>query len=128
MEVQTPIPKVYPPTRINQLRNISGLLNLDTVTEKIFRQMIYSDMKNKMDPAQYGNQRGMSIQHYLIDMIHRILTAVDENSSNQINAKKTKTMVFNFTKSHQFDTRLHIENEKNRCHSKYKIARNCYNK
>ena len=30
----------------------------------------------------------------------------------KINAKKTKTMLFNFTKDYQFDTRLHIENEK----------------
>ena len=30
----------------------------------------------------------------------------------KINAKKTKTMLFNFTKDYQFDTRLQIENEK----------------
>ena len=30
-----------------------------------------------MDPAQYGNQHGLSIQHYLINMIHKILSDTD---------------------------------------------------
>ena len=34
-------------------------------------------MKVNLDPAQYGNQKGISIEHYLINMIHRILSAVD---------------------------------------------------
>ena len=42
-----------------------------------------SDMAVKLDPAQYGNQRGMSIQHYLINMLHRILQAVDKNSRRE---------------------------------------------
>ena len=33
-----------------------------------------------MDPAQYGNQRGISIQHYLINMVHRILLVLYNNS------------------------------------------------
>ena len=36
-----------------------------------------------MDPAQYGNQRGVSVQHYLIKMIHRILTVLDNNSKKE---------------------------------------------
>ena len=42
-----------------------------------------SDMEEKLDPAQYGNQKGISIQHYLIKMIHRILTALDNNSRRE---------------------------------------------
>ena len=37
-------------------------------------------MEAKMDPAQYGNQKGTSIQHYLLKKIHRILGALDNNS------------------------------------------------
>ena len=40
-------------------------------------------MAEKMEPAQYGNQRGLSIQHYLIKMVNRILTALDNNSRRQ---------------------------------------------
>ena len=42
-----------------------------------------SDMKERMDPSQYGNQKGISIQHYLINMIHRILSTLDNNKRKQ---------------------------------------------
>jgi hypothetical protein len=40
-------------------------------------------MSESVDPSQYGNQRGVSIQHYLINMLHRILTALDNNSRRE---------------------------------------------
>ena len=40
-------------------------------------------MSSSLDPSQYGNQKGISIQHYLIDMIHRILTTLDNNSRKE---------------------------------------------
>ena len=40
-------------------------------------------MKPNLDPAQYGNQPVISIQHYLINMIHRILTAVDKSTKSE---------------------------------------------
>ena len=39
-----------------------------------------SDMKLKSDPSQFGNEKGTSIQHYLIKLIHRVLTVLDNNS------------------------------------------------
>ena len=36
-----------------------------------------------MDISQYGNQKNVSIQHYLIKMIHRILTAIDNNTRKE---------------------------------------------
>ena len=39
-----------------------------------------------MDPAQFGNQKGISVQHYLIQMLHRILTVLDNNSRGDIYA------------------------------------------
>ena len=52
--------------------------------EKLLSELIISDMKPNMDPSQYGNQTGISIQHYLINMIHRILTALDNNSRGDV--------------------------------------------
>ena len=43
-----------------------------------------SDMEAKLDPSQFGNRKGKSINHYLILMIHRILTALDNNSKGEI--------------------------------------------
>ena len=82
-EVSTPVPKVHPTQSTAQLRNISGLFNFDKIFEKLLAEMMISDMSNNLDPAQYGNQKGLSIQHYLINMIHRILTVLDNNSRRQ---------------------------------------------
>ena len=83
LEIVTPVPKEFPPKDVDQLRNISGLLNLDKVSEKIISKMIISDMKGKMDPSQFANQKGLSIQHYLIKMIDRILEALDKNAKGE---------------------------------------------
>ena len=79
-EISTPVPKSYPPRNTSEIRNISGLLTFDKIAEALLAELMISDMKPKMDPQQYGNQKGISIQHYLIEMIHRILTALDGNS------------------------------------------------
>ena len=83
-EVCTPVPKVHPVQKVSQLRNISGLLNWDKIMEKLIAQLIISDMQSSLDPAQFGNQKGTSTQHYLITMLHRILTAVDNNSRKDV--------------------------------------------
>ena len=44
---------------------------------KLISELIISDMKEKLDPSQYGNQYGLSIQHYLVNMIHKILVDLD---------------------------------------------------
>ena len=83
-EVCTPVPKSHPVQNTSQLRNISGLLNFDRVYEKLIGQLIVGDMEAKLDPAQFGNQRGISIQHYLIQMLHEILLVLDNNSKGDI--------------------------------------------
>ena len=82
-EVCTPVPKSYPTLTTSQVRNISGLLTFDKIMESLISELIISDMSESVDPSQYGNQRGVSIQHYLINMVHRILTALDNNSRRQ---------------------------------------------
>ena len=43
-------------------------------------ELMVSDMKQKMDQSQYGNNKGISVQHYLVKMLHKILTQLDNNS------------------------------------------------
>ena len=83
MEIVTPVPKVSKPKNIDDLRNISGLINLSKVSEKIISKLFISDMKEKLDPSQYGNQTGISIQHYLINFIDRILASTDEGKKRE---------------------------------------------
>ena len=40
-------------------------------------------MRYTRDSSQYGNQKKVSIQHYLVKMVHQILTSVDQNSNSK---------------------------------------------
>ena len=85
-ETITPIPKAFPPEKIDLLRPIASLLNLNKIQEKAIAEMVIEDMENNLDPSQYGNRKNTSTQHYLIKLLHRILEAVDNNCGNEINA------------------------------------------
>ena len=79
-EYVTPVPKIFPPERLKDLRKISGLLNFSKITDKALAEYIADDMQYMRDQSQYGNQKKISIQHYLVNMLHKILTGLDENS------------------------------------------------
>ena len=85
-EYVTPVPKIFPPKKPEDLRKISGSKNLSKLFENLLSEHIISDIKSNIDPAQYGNKKGLSITHYLVNMIHKILTALDSNSSSEKNA------------------------------------------
>ena len=77
---------MYPPVSLNDLRRIrriSGLKNFSKIAEKIFGNLLISDMAVTRDPSQYGNEKGTSVNHYLIKMINEILLCVDKNSVNE---------------------------------------------
>ena len=82
-EIITPVPKVTNPQSIDDLRNISGLMNLNKVLEKLVCPLIVQDMKSCLDPSQFANQPGLSTQHYLIQLIDRILSVTDKNSKGE---------------------------------------------
>ena len=54
--------------------------------EKIVSEMVIYDMSDSLDPSQYGNQKHTSIQHYLVRMLHRIISSVDKNARGEVNA------------------------------------------
>ena len=78
-EIITPVPKVYPCSSLDQLRNISGLFQFDKVMEKLISKLIISDMRSSRDVSQYGNSPKISIQHYLKKLIHKILESTHKN-------------------------------------------------
>ena len=83
LEMVTPAPKVHPPTKIEDLRKISGLKNFSKVAEKIIGEIMISDMAKTRDKSQYGNEKAVSVNHYLIKMINEIVTATDKNSASE---------------------------------------------
>ena len=68
-ETCTHVPKQYPVQYTTMLRNICGLLTFDKVMEQLLAELMISDMEKKFDLSQFGNQNGVSIQHYLVQDI-----------------------------------------------------------
>ena len=79
-EYVTPAPKVHPPTNTDDLRKISGTKNLSKLYEALLSDSIISDMVPYIDPSQFGNEKGLSITHYLVKMVNQILTILDTNN------------------------------------------------
>ena len=78
-ETVTPAPKQFPPENCEMLRPISNLFNVDQIMEKIVAEFVISDMKPNIDPKQFGNQKHLGIQHYLVRLLNRILSSLDNN-------------------------------------------------
>ena len=81
-EFITPIPKIHPAKSESDMRPISGVLNFAKVADKVISSYIMHDMEPHRDKSQYGNEKGLSIDHLLIKMLHHILKAVDNNSAS----------------------------------------------
>ena len=71
---------------IASLRNISGLLTFNKVAEKMIAELMIADIMKNLDISQYANQKGLSLQHYLIKMINKILADTDNSSKGEVNA------------------------------------------
>ena len=82
-EIVTHVPKVFPPEKLKHLRKIAGLFNFSKITDKIMSEYLIADMAATRDISQYGNEKGISVQHYLIKMLHQILVALDTNSQSK---------------------------------------------
>ena len=82
-EYVTPVPKVFPPTEIDHLRKISGTKNLSKIYEALLSDSIVGDLSPNMNPSQFGNEKGLSIQHYLVKMVNKILTILDSNNESE---------------------------------------------
>ena len=85
-ESVTPVPKCFQPMSPEELRNISGLFTFNKVSEAMIAELMIADIMKNLDPAQYSNQKGLSLQHYLIKMIDKILSDTDNNCNGEVNA------------------------------------------
>ena len=52
--------------------------------ETQLEEIMTSDMEANLDQSQYGSRKGLSINYYLIQVIHRTLTVLDKNSKTNI--------------------------------------------
>ena len=83
LEQVTPIPKTYPTLERGQLRKISVFKQFGKISEKIISEMVIEDLKSNLEKAQYGNQKGTSINHYLINLIDKSLITLDKNKHDE---------------------------------------------
>ena len=74
------MPKVFPTETTEDLRKISGTTKFSNIFEVLIADPIILDMSPNMDNSQFGNVKGLSIQHYLVKMINKILTILDTNN------------------------------------------------
>ena len=86
VEIVTPVPKVKSPQTVDDLRKICGLPNLSKILEKVVCKYLIDDMKQKLDSSQYANQKGLSINHYLIKLVDRVLCALDGSTKGETHA------------------------------------------
>ena len=82
-EFVSPVPKTNSPENLSDFRPILQSINFAKATDKILSAYIINDMAPTRDPSQYGNETGLSINHLLVNMLHKILQAVDKNSEKE---------------------------------------------
>lgn len=58
-------------------------MNFSKICDTIVTQYLVEDMDATSDKSQYGNVQGVSVQHYLIKMLHQILINLDGNNQSQ---------------------------------------------
>ena len=103
LEIVTPVPKVYPPSCEDELRKISCTNIFSRIFENILAEYLIEDMKATSDPSQFGNEKGISVQHCLIKMLDTIHTQLDTN--NQSEAYATLLGMIDWSKA--FDHQCH---------------------
>ena len=83
MESVTPVPKIKSPQTPNDVRKIACLLNLNKILEKVICEHLVEDLKRTLDTSQFANQKGQSMNHYLVMMIDKILRSLDGASKGE---------------------------------------------
>ena len=76
-----PIPKVNPPRSLSELRPISKTPIGGKMIEKVIMQELEKDIKDKLDQTQYGNCKGSSTTHYLVNLTDQIFKSADKGQA-----------------------------------------------
>ena len=79
LECVSPVPKVYPPTKVSDLRKISCTKYFSKLFENFLSEWILEDMSPVLDPSNYGGLPGRGAEHYLISLVHNVLLNLDNN-------------------------------------------------
>ena len=72
-----PIKKAFPTPSLDKLRPISLTSTLSKVSESFVSRWILADMDSSLDRCQFGNRKGRSTSHYLVDLVQYILSEAE---------------------------------------------------
>ena len=73
----SPIPKASPVTCDNDLRPVALTACLSKAFEDFVVQWLMEDIKEHIDPNQFGSLKGVSTTFCLLDMLHNWLSALE---------------------------------------------------
>ena len=83
-EQQTPIPKTYPPSSIDDIRNISCTPFLSKQYESFVTDWLLHIVDPFLDPGQCGGLKNSSITHYLIKLLHYVHFNLDKTDAHAV--------------------------------------------
>lgn len=79
-----PLPKVIPTPSADKLRPVSLTPTLAKVCESFAAKWMMADMSQQLDHRQFGNRKGRSTTHYLIQLIQHVHQALQDGRSTQL--------------------------------------------
>ena len=75
-----PVPKTTLPDSLDDIRPVSLTPNPGKTLERIVADEVWKTFTPQLDPRQYGNVKGSSCLHYLVDFIDFVSTNVDKKN------------------------------------------------
>ena len=76
-----PAEKISNPASIKDLRKISLTSEFSLTFEGIIKDWIMEDIAPNIDTSQYGNQKGTSTEHLMVNLMDMILKLLDNNNN-----------------------------------------------
>ena len=72
-----PVPKTNCPDSLNDLRPVSLTANPGKTLEGIVAEEVWKTVRPQLDPRQFGNVKGSSCLHYLVDYMDYVASNID---------------------------------------------------
>ena len=76
--VIVPLPKMIPTPSLDKLRPVSLTSTLAKVTETFISKWMIQNMSQSLDSQQFGNRKGRSTSHYLVQLVQHIHQAWED--------------------------------------------------
>ena len=76
-----PVPKVTPTPSMDKLRPVSLTSTLAKVAESFITRWMMGDMESSLDHSQFGNLKGRSTNHYLVQLVQYPHQALQDGQS-----------------------------------------------